>query len=268
MIHICAYLSSTSHIDTSTTFCPLITQTLRIISVRCIPLSLRSKTRRRATLLLPTWICSCQSVGTVNFILPFTTNVTISISILQTFRSWVATSHLRPAYGVFISQLIRYARACSSYEYFILRAMRLSNKLLGQGYVKERLKSSLRKFYGRYGDLTKQYEVPLSRMLHDILHDDHKQWHPPLIGHYTNFWPLLIWTLLPNLTFYLIVQGFHKIYATGAACQQRTLTPPDTWSCPTLGLACVLMSRPISPELVLSPDLWISNTPRYFSFAP
>ena len=27
-----------------------------------------------------------------------------------------------PAYGVFISQLIRYARACSSYEYFILRA--------------------------------------------------------------------------------------------------------------------------------------------------
>ena len=61
------------------------------------------------------------------------------------------------------------------YECFILRAMRLSNKLLGQGYVKERLKSSLRKFYGRYGDLTKQYEVPLSRMLHDILNDDHTQ---------------------------------------------------------------------------------------------
>ena len=171
-----------------------------------------------------------------------------------------------PAYGVFISQLIRYARACSSYECFILRAMGLSNKLLGQGYVKERLESSLRKFYGRYRDLTKQYEVPFSRMLHDILDDDHIQWHPPLIGHYTNFWPLLIWTLLPNLTFYLIVQGFHRIYATDAACQQRTLTPPDTWSCPTLGLACVLMSRPVSPELVLSPDLWISNTPRYFSF--
>ena len=49
-----------------------------------------------------------------------------------------------PAYGVFISQLIRYARACSSYGCFILRATRLSNKLLEQGYVKERLKSSLR----------------------------------------------------------------------------------------------------------------------------
>ena len=37
-----------------------------------------------------------------------------------------------PAYGVFISQLVRYARACSSYEYFMLRAVRLASKLLGQ----------------------------------------------------------------------------------------------------------------------------------------
>ena len=36
-----------------------------------------------------------------------------------------------PAYGMFISQLIRYARACSAYECFILRAVRLSCKLLG-----------------------------------------------------------------------------------------------------------------------------------------
>ena len=74
-----------------------------------------------------------------------------------------------PAYGVFISQLIRYARACSSYECFILRARRLSSKLLKQGYLVERLKSSFRKFYGRYGDLIEQYGVTLSRMLNDIL---------------------------------------------------------------------------------------------------
>ena len=91
-----------------------------------------------------------------------------------------------PVYVVFISQLIWYAKASSSYECFILRAVRLSNKRLGQGYVKERLRSSLRKFYGRYGDLIKQY-VPISQMLHDILDDD--QWHPPLIRHYTNYWP-------------------------------------------------------------------------------
>ena len=80
-------------------------------------------------------------------------------------------------------------RTYSSYECFILRAMRLSNKLLGQGYVKERLRSSLRKFYDRHGDLIKQYEVSLFRMLHDILDDGNLQWRPLLIRHYTNFWP-------------------------------------------------------------------------------
>ena len=104
-------------------------------------------------------------------------------------------------------------------------------------------------------------------MLHGILDDDHIQWLPPLIRHYTNFWPLLIWTLLPNLTLYLIVQGFHRTYATGDACQERTLTSPDTWFCPTLGLAWVLMSRPVSPELVLSSDFWVLSITRYFSFA-
>ena len=73
------------------------------------------------------------------------------------------------AYDVFISHFIRYARACSSYECFILRARRLSSKLLQQGYLVERLKSSFRKFYDRYGDLIQQYEVTLSRMLNDIL---------------------------------------------------------------------------------------------------
>ena len=37
------------------------------------------------------------------------------------------------------------------------------------------LKSSLRKFYGRYGDLIKHNEVSLSQMLHDILGHDHVQ---------------------------------------------------------------------------------------------
>ena len=77
----------------------------------------------------------------------------------------------------------------------------------------------LRKFYGRYGNLTKQYEVPLSRMLHDIMEDMHIQWHPPLMRHYTDFWPFtdLIWELRN--------WGFHRTFAAGAACQQRTLTP-------------------------------------------
>ena len=82
-----------------------------------------------------------------------------------------------PVYGVFISQLIRYARAYFSYECFILRARGLSSKLLKQGYLVKRLKSSFRKFYGRYGDLIRQYEVSLSQMLNDTLTLD-QQWLP------------------------------------------------------------------------------------------
>ena len=91
-----------------------------------------------------------------------------------------------PAYGVFISQHIRCARVCSSYECFIPMAARLPSKLLGQGYVMELLKSSFTKFYGRYGDLIKHYEVSLSQMLHDILGHDHIKCHRQLVRHYTN----------------------------------------------------------------------------------
>ena len=145
----------------------------------------------------PTWIFSCQSVREVQLctsIYDKREDLNFHITNVSFLSSSIPSS---PAYGVFISQLIRYDRICSSYDFFfILRAIQLSNKLLGHGYVKERLKSSLRKLYGRYGDLIKQYEVPLSRMLHSILEDDHIQWHPPQILHQL-FTLLLIWTLLP-----------------------------------------------------------------------
>ena len=103
-------------------------------------------------------------------------------------RSNISSS---PAYDVFISQLIRCLGLLLLWIFYSVGG-RFPNKLLGQGYVKERLKSSLRTFYGRNGDLTKQYENPFPRMLHDILDDDHIQWHPPSKRHYINFWPLLI----------------------------------------------------------------------------
>ena len=39
-----------------------------------------------------------------------------------------------PAYGVYVSQLIRYARASSAYSDFLVRVCLLTGKLLGQGY--------------------------------------------------------------------------------------------------------------------------------------
>ena len=159
----------------------------------------RSKTRQRATLLLHTWIYFCRSWGgggqLHTSIYDKRDDFNFHITNFPFLSSNFPTS---PAYGVFISQLIRYARACSSYGCFILRATQLSNKLLEQGYVKERLKSSLRKFYGRYRDLIKQYDVSLSQMLNDILWPDHIQWQPPTdqtlyrTRPFTEFWVVSI----------------------------------------------------------------------------
>ena len=63
------------------------------------------QTRQRATLLLLTWIYFCRSGETVNFTLPFMTNVTISISTSQIFRSWVAIFQPRPPMASLIRSL-------------------------------------------------------------------------------------------------------------------------------------------------------------------
>jgi len=57
-----------------------------------------------------------------------------------------------PAYGVYISQLIQYSRACGSYQVFLDRGLLLTRKLLNQGFLLFKLKSLLRKFYGRHHD--------------------------------------------------------------------------------------------------------------------
>ena len=62
-----------------------------------------------------------------------------------------------PDYGIFISLLIQHARAWSSYECFILKAVRIFNML---GYIMVCLQSCNWQIYDRYGDLIKQYDVP------------------------------------------------------------------------------------------------------------
>ena len=54
-----------------------------------------------------------------------------------------------PAYGVYISQFIRYARACSNYQDFMEHGKVLTTKLLSQGYQITKLVATLKKFYGR-----------------------------------------------------------------------------------------------------------------------
>ena len=73
-----------------------------------------------------------------------------------------------PAYGVYISQLIRYSRACISYHDFLDRGLLLTRKLLNQEFQMVKLKSSLRKFYGRHHELVDRYGITVSQMITDL----------------------------------------------------------------------------------------------------
>jgi hypothetical protein len=75
-----------------------------------------------------------------------------------------------PAYGVYISQLIRYSRACISFQDFLDRGLLLTRKLLNQGFLLVKLKSLLRKFYGRHHDLVDHYGISVSQITMDMFH--------------------------------------------------------------------------------------------------
>ena len=77
-----------------------------------------------------------------------------------------------PAYGVYVSQLIRYARACSNYQDFMERGIVLTTKLLSQRYQKTKLVATLKKFYERHHDLLHPYNVSVSRIVSDVFVND------------------------------------------------------------------------------------------------
>ena len=77
-----------------------------------------------------------------------------------------------PAYGVYVSQLIRYARTCSNYQDFMEHGKVLTAKLLSQVYQKTKLVATLKKFYRRHHDLVNPYNVTVSRIVSDVF----RQW--------------------------------------------------------------------------------------------
>ena len=138
---------------------------------------------------------------------------------------------------------------------FILRATRIFKELLEQWYVKEHLKLSLKKYFVRYVDQIKQYEVPLSRMLN-------------VAWRYTmttlprsDFIPIRY--LITELDLFPIMRGFHRTFTTGVTHWQQTLTPADTWFRPMWYMSAVWY-KTFSPSLSLFSGLFIANIPRYF----
>jgi len=69
-----------------------------------------------------------------------------------------------PAYGVYISQLIRFSRACGSYQDFLDRRFLLTRKLLNQGFLLVKLKSSL--FYDSFTVVTMTWLTIMEYLCH------------------------------------------------------------------------------------------------------
>ena len=72
----------------------------------------------------------------------------------------------RPSYGVYISQLIRFARASSHVSDLNNRNKFLTAKLLTQGYRYHKLRKAFSKFFHRHYELIETYNVSLKKLLH------------------------------------------------------------------------------------------------------
>ena len=58
-----------------------------------------------------------------------------------------------PSYGVYISQLVRFARCCTSFSDFHSKNRQITSKLLTQGYRYHKLRKTFGKFFRLYSDL-------------------------------------------------------------------------------------------------------------------
>ena len=69
------------------------------------------------------------------------------------------------SYGVYISQLIHFARASSNVNDFSCRNKALTTSLLKQGYRYHKLRKVFSKFYRRHSKLVEKYNVSLRKLL-------------------------------------------------------------------------------------------------------
>ena len=81
--------------------------------------------------------------------------------------------HLRQSliYDAYFEGEERFKYKTDTTHYFFDRGLLLTRKPLNQVFIEVKLKSSLRKFYGRHHDLVIRYVISVSQMLTDIFHN-------------------------------------------------------------------------------------------------
>jgi len=72
---------------------------------------------------------------------------------------------LSPAYGVYISQLVRMARICDNSQKLNRRNKLLTHRLLQQGFEYHRLRRTWKKFCSRYPRLFKKFHSSIKSLI-------------------------------------------------------------------------------------------------------
>ena len=76
---------------------------------------------------------------------------------------------ITPAYGIYVSRLVAFARACTNFEDFYNRHLHLAQKLCTQGFNKKILRKTFTKFCDKHGKLLYKYHKDMQGHIHDIL---------------------------------------------------------------------------------------------------
>ena len=89
---------------------------------------------------------------------------TFSFSIVN-FPHMDSNIPSKPAYGVALSQLVRYLRICCNYQDFVYRSKLLTTRLLRQGYIYQKLCSTYKTFVHRYPMTLQKYRRCLKNII-------------------------------------------------------------------------------------------------------
>ena len=167
----------------------------------------------------------------------------ISIFTSQIFRSWVAIFQPRPPMASLFRSLYGMPGLAPRMDVLSWgrRDFQIASRTgIRQGTLEIVIEEVLWSIRGSYQTI---WSFPLTNV----------KWHSVT-------WPYTMTTpywsdFVPNSTFNRNLSGFHRTFATGVACRQGTLTPPDTWSRPFGTCICsTCWDQSFSELVVILPD--------------
>ena len=72
---------------------------------------------------------------------------------------------IKNSYGLYISQLIRFARVCSNVDDFNKRNLFLTANVLKQGYIYHKIRKAFFKLYHRHSELIVEHNIGFKNLL-------------------------------------------------------------------------------------------------------